>query len=230
MLFSERAPLAYRALLIGIAAAGERLVAVGERGHVLLSDDRGRTWAQADSVPTQALLTGVCFIDARRGIVVGHDEVILTTQDAGRTWKRTHYAPQAQQPLLDVACNPRGRAIAVGAYSAYLVSEDGGANHHLQGDCRKWLDGKPRLVSTLNPEPWDLIIAHPPCTYLCNSGVRWLAPGGKLYKPRHDLMQEACDLFAALYHAPIPHVCIENPVMHKYAKDYLQSAWKVPRY
>ena len=128
VLFSERAPLAYRSLLIGIAAAGERLVAVGERGHVLLSDDQGRTWVQADSVPTQALLTGVCFIDPRRGIVVGHDEVILITQDAGRTWKRTHYAPQAQQPLLDVACNPGGHAIAVGAYSAYLVSEDGGAN------------------------------------------------------------------------------------------------------
>ena len=128
VLLSERAPLAYRSLLIGIASAGERFVAVGERGHVLLSDDKGRTWVQADLVPTQALLTGVCFMDARRGIAVGHDEVILATQDAGRTWQRTHYAPQAQQPLLDVACNPGGHAIAVGAYSAYLVSEDGGAS------------------------------------------------------------------------------------------------------
>jgi photosystem II stability/assembly factor-like uncharacterized protein len=102
-------------------------VAVGDRGHILLSDDKGRTWVQSDSVPTQALLTGVCFADARRGIAVGHDEVILTTGDAGRTWNRTHYSPEAQQPLLDVWCGQGGRAIAVGAYSAYFSSEDGGA-------------------------------------------------------------------------------------------------------
>jgi photosystem II stability/assembly factor-like uncharacterized protein len=126
--FSEPARLASRSLLIDIAMAGERLVAVGDLGHVLLSDDKGRTWVQADSVPTRALLTGVCFADARRGIAVGHDEAILVTQDAGRTWKRTHYAPEAQQPLLGVWCGQAGRAIAVGAYSAYLTSEDGGAS------------------------------------------------------------------------------------------------------
>ena len=95
----------------------------------------------------------------------------------------------------------------------------------------KWLSGKPRLVSTLAPEPWDLLIAHPPCTYLCNSGVRWLKPNGGNAAPdkdRHNKMQDGCDFFAALYHAPIPRICIENPVMHKYARDYLQSAWRVP--
>lgn len=77
-------------------------------------------------------------------------------------------------------------------------------------------------------QPFDLMIAHPECTYLCNSGVRWLAPRGKLDANRHRLMRDACDFFAALYHADIPRVCIENPVMHLYARDYLQSAWKVP--
>jgi hypothetical protein len=127
------------------------------------------------------------------------------------------------------------RALGHDAWSCdLLAAEDGPENgfspHHLQGDCLKWLSGKARIVSTLKPEPWDLLIAHPPCTYLCNSGVRWLAPGGKLNPARHKLMQAACDFFAALYHAPIPHVAIENPVMHKYARDYLQSAWKVPAY
>lgn len=79
--------------------------------------------------------------------------------------------------------------------------------------------------------PWDLLIAHPPCTYLCNSGVRWLAPGGKLNAERHKLMQEACDFFASLYNVTtIERVCVENPVMHGYARDYLQSAWKVPAF
>jgi photosystem II stability/assembly factor-like uncharacterized protein len=124
---AEPAPLASRSLLLDVARAGERLVAVGERGHVLLSDDGGTKWTQAKGVPTQELLTGVCFADERRGIAVGHDEIVLVTQDSGRTWERKHYAPEAQQPLLDVACASDGRAIAVGAYGAFFVSTDFGA-------------------------------------------------------------------------------------------------------
>jgi photosystem II stability/assembly factor-like uncharacterized protein len=124
---AEHARLAAHALLIGLASAGERLIAVGDRGVVVFSDDKGKSWVQADLVPTQALLTGVCFFDAQHGLAVGHDEVILATANAGRTWKRTHYAPEAQQPLLDVWCGAGGHAIAIGAYSTYLTSEDGGA-------------------------------------------------------------------------------------------------------
>ena len=125
---AEPARLAAQSLLIAIAAAGERLVAVGDRGIIVLSDDKGASWVQATAVPTQALLTGVCFLDARHGVAVGHDEVILTTADGGRTWQRTHYAPEAQRPLLDVWCG--ARVIAVGAYSTYLTSADGGATWH----------------------------------------------------------------------------------------------------
>ncbi len=125
-LMAEPAPLAPRSLLLDIARTGTRLVAVGERGHILLSDDGGTKWVQAERVPTQDLLTGVCFSDEKRGIAVGHDEVALVTQDSGRTWERTHYAPDAQQPLLDVTCASDGHAIAVGAYGAYFVSTDAG--------------------------------------------------------------------------------------------------------
>ena len=127
-LSAEPARLAAHSLLIALAEAGSRLVAVGDRGIIVLSDDRGRNWAQALDVPTDALLTGVCFLDAEHGVAVGHDEVILATADAGRTWRRTHYAPDAQRPLLDVWCGAGGHAIAVGAYSAYFTSEDGGAS------------------------------------------------------------------------------------------------------
>jgi photosystem II stability/assembly factor-like uncharacterized protein len=125
---AERVPLAARGLLIAIAPAGERLVAVGDRGIIVVSDDRGANWTQAEYVPSQALLTGVCFLDPQHGVAVGHDQVILTTADAGRTWKRTHFAPQAPGPLLDVWCGASGVVIAVGAYSAYLTSADGGAS------------------------------------------------------------------------------------------------------
>jgi photosystem II stability/assembly factor-like uncharacterized protein len=125
---AERVPLAVHTLLIALAAAGSRLVAVGDRGVILYSDDRGASWTQAASVPVQPLLTGVCFFDARRGVAVGHDEAILATADAGEHWQLVHDAPEAQRPLLDVWCGADGAAIAVGAYSTYLTSPDGGAS------------------------------------------------------------------------------------------------------
>jgi photosystem II stability/assembly factor-like uncharacterized protein len=125
---AEHARLAAHTLLIALATAGERLVAVGDRGVVVLSDDRGLSWTQAASVPVQALLTGVCFFDAAHGLAVGHDEVIVATADAGTSWRLVHYAPAAQRPLLDVWCGAGGNAIAIGAYSTYLTSTDGGGS------------------------------------------------------------------------------------------------------
>ena len=62
---------------------------------------------------------------------------------------------------------------------------------------------------------WDLMVAHPPCTYLCNSGVCWL------YKQqdRFDKMRAGAEFFKQLLEADIPHIAVENPIMHKYAKD-----------
>ena len=162
---AEPARLADRSLLTAIAAAGERLVAVGDRGIIVFSDDGGRNWSQAASVPTQALLTGVCFLDAQHGIAVGHDLVALASSDAGRTWQRTHYAPEAQRPLLDVWCGSDGRAIAIGAYSTYLSSADAGVTWSEQpftpapAARGPWRQGRERRRRTrrggrgLSPEP-----------------------------------------------------------------------------
>jgi photosystem II stability/assembly factor-like uncharacterized protein len=92
---------------------------------VLLSDNRGQTWSQATSVPTQEMLTAVCFSDEKHGVAIGHDEIALVTSDAGNSWQRTHYAPEARQPLLDVLCNGAD-VVAVGAYGAYFTSADRG--------------------------------------------------------------------------------------------------------
>jgi len=123
---AEIEPLASTSLLLDLASAGDRFVAVGERGHVLLSDDKGVTWRQAKSVPTRAMLTAVYFADAEYGWAVGHDETILNTIDGGETWTRSHFAPEAQQPLLDLWFANRISGIAVGAYGAYLTTNDGG--------------------------------------------------------------------------------------------------------
>jgi photosystem II stability/assembly factor-like uncharacterized protein len=123
---AEIAPLAEHSLLLDAATAGARMVVVGERGHVLLSDDQGRSWRQAKSVPTTAMLTAVFFIDARRGWAVGHDEIVLLTKDGGESWTKTHFAPEKERPLLDVWFQDPLHGLAVGAYSAYLVTGDGG--------------------------------------------------------------------------------------------------------
>ncbi|HEV7714850.1 MAG TPA: YCF48-related protein [Steroidobacteraceae bacterium] len=122
---AEMAPLAAKSLLLDIAQAGSRFVAVGERGHVLTSDNRGQSWTQAAHVPTQEVLTAVCFSDEKHGVAVGHDEIALVTSDSGNSWQRTHYSPDARQPLLDVLCNGSD-VIAVGAYGAYFTSADRG--------------------------------------------------------------------------------------------------------
>ncbi|WP_028236602.1 WD40/YVTN/BNR-like repeat-containing protein [Pseudomonas brassicacearum] len=76
---------AQNGVLIGLARAGTRLVAVGERGLVLLSDDNGQSWRQA-SVPVSVSLTAVQFVDAQQGWAVGHAGVVLTTHDGGEHW------------------------------------------------------------------------------------------------------------------------------------------------
>jgi photosystem II stability/assembly factor-like uncharacterized protein len=77
--------LASRSLLQGVAKAGERLVAVGQRGHIVHSGDGGATWMQA-KVPVTSDLTAVYFVDDKRGWAVGHDGVILHSADGGESW------------------------------------------------------------------------------------------------------------------------------------------------
>jgi photosystem II stability/assembly factor-like uncharacterized protein len=80
-----KSPLASRALINGLARAGDSIVAVGQRGHALWSDDGGATWNQA-AVPVSSDLVAVSFPTSTDGWAVGHDGVILHSRDAGRTW------------------------------------------------------------------------------------------------------------------------------------------------
>tara|TARA_R110001599_G_scaffold9972_3_gene49265 strand:+ start:2268 stop:3410 length:1143 start_codon:yes stop_codon:yes gene_type:complete len=82
---SLKTDLASQNLLLDIAKAGERLVTVGYRGHIIYSDDAGKTWQQAQ-VPVSVLLNAVSFVDENHGWAVGHSGVILHTSDGGKTW------------------------------------------------------------------------------------------------------------------------------------------------
>lgn len=79
--------LAAVAPLIGVAKAGKRIVAVGLRGHIVYSDDEGKSWVQAQ-VPVSSDLVAVSFVDERNGWATGHYGVVLHTADGGATWSK----------------------------------------------------------------------------------------------------------------------------------------------
>ena len=120
-------------------------------------------------------------------------------------------------------------ALGFDAWSCDLLPDEGGSNRHIRGDLRDILgDG------------WDaLIVAHPPCTRLCRSGRRWLSGPGDMTPPKQlpkgrswDSMKaefvDGLDLFLACWRAPIPHVAIENPVMHDLARARLPADVPAP--
>ena len=84
---ATRSTFAPRALLNGLAPAGNSLVAVGQRGHVLYTADKGSTWQQA-TVPVSSDLVAVHFPTPTTGWTVGHDGVVLRSTDSGATWTR----------------------------------------------------------------------------------------------------------------------------------------------
>ena len=86
------------------------------------------------------------------------------------------------------------------AWSCDILPTESPGNH-IQDDVLKHLD-----------KGWDLMIAHPPCTYLSNAGARFLYPKGKLNKDRYKLGLKAKEFFMALYNAPINKICVENPI------------------
>ena len=105
--YAMQLPGAERSLLLDIAAAGERLVAVGERGHILVSDNAGESWRQVE-VPTTAMLTRVFFFDDSSGWAVGHDGNILYSRDGGLSWSLQRDGIAEQAPINEARA---GRAV-----------------------------------------------------------------------------------------------------------------------
>jgi len=164
-----------RAVLLSAALAGKRLVAVGERGIVALSDDGGQHWRQA-LTPTSVTLTAVRFADAKFGWAIGHGGVVLASEDGGEHWVRQLDGRQAAQivletaraagqpkavqdaermvaegpdkPLLDLRLQGQQRLLVVGAYGLVLASEDGG---------KRWASWSARLP---NPKALHLYVVR----------------------------------------------------------------------
>lgn len=132
------------AFLMAATRAGDRLVAVGEAGVIVYSDDHGRSWNQA-KVPVSVSITGVQFATPTRGWAVGHSGVVLASTDGGQSWtlqldgnriaslpesggEVAADAPPANpgDPLLDVYFSDAQHGHAVGAFGLMLRTDDGG--------------------------------------------------------------------------------------------------------
>lgn len=119
-----------------------------------------------------------------------------------------------------VACEFSGvvrRAFAARGHDAWscdLLPAADGSNRHIVGDARDLLG-----------EGWDLMVAHPPCTRLCNSGVRWLhrPPPGRTAEEIRAELHAAAGLFSDFLNAPVERIAIENPVMHRHAKALIRN-------
>lgn len=190
-----------RSVLLGAALAGERIVAVGERGIVALSDDGGHHWRQS-STPTSVTLTGVRFLDAKRGWAIGHGGVVLATVDGGVRWTRQLDGRRAAQivleaarstgdgrlvadaerlvadgpdkPFLDLVIDEK-RVLVVGAYGLALASLDGG---------QSWSSWTARLP---NPKGLHIYAARQRADTLLFAGEQGLVlisqDGGHSFKP-----------------------------------------------
>lgn len=134
---------ASKSLLLDIEQAGDRLVAVGARGHIVYSDDQAASWSQAP-VPVRQLLTAVDFTDAKHGWAVGHDSLILNSTDGGASWTVQYRDPALEnldeedelleKPLMDVWFRDSQTGFAVGAYGLFLRTDDGGQNWEDRSD------------------------------------------------------------------------------------------------
>ncbi|GMV29195.1 MAG: hypothetical protein AMXMBFR59_13200 [Rhodanobacteraceae bacterium] len=134
---AELMPLVTQSLLLDLVESGNRAIAVGERGAIVVSDDR-TNWRQIADVPTRVTLTAVASVGSKVW-AVGRDGVILASDDAGEHWKaqrRDPWLPPTETadagsarhgaPLLDVLFVDENHGFAIGAYSLFLETTDGG--------------------------------------------------------------------------------------------------------
>ena len=171
--------------MTSVALAGSRQIAVGERGLILLSGDRGVHWTQAP-VPVSVTLTDVDFFDANTGYATGHSGVVLATTDGGAHWqvvltgeqiarillaeaeasgndhalRAANYLVQdgPDKPLFDLLVLSAKHLIVVGAYGLALESNDGGAT---------WSDWAQRLNNVMGLHLYGIR----------KQGQRWLVFG-----------------------------------------------------
>jgi len=115
-----------RVAITGAAVAGKRIVAVGDHGAILLSDDAGKTFRQAKNVPTRVTFTSVSFVDSQHGWAAGHWGSIFVTTDGGENWTLQRDERKADLPILSIWFKDAQNGYAAGIWSTFLRTQDGG--------------------------------------------------------------------------------------------------------
>ncbi len=162
-------PMAATTQLLDIAQAGERLVAVGWRGHILYSDDKGQTWKQATS-PVDVDLTAVSFPSTSKGWAVGHGGVILNTVDGGETWTKQLDGRNVGPLMLDY-------------YESRLKNGDEWAQKYIE-DVKLNTEGGPE-------QPWlDVLFEDDLHGYVVGTfnQIMHTSDGGKTWVPQMELV------------------------------------------
>ncbi|CAN7352762.1 YCF48-related protein [Pseudoduganella sp. LjRoot289] len=171
-------PKALQAAMLAVASAGKRLVAAGERGTILYSDDAGASWRQA-SVPVSVSLTALRFVDAKLGWAVGHQGVVLHSADGGATWARQLDGIQAAALVLRAASEVAGPEQARAVADAQHLVDDGPDKPFLDvhfEDARKGyvLGAYNLLFKTVDGgttwQPWQSHAANPKGLHLYGMG------------------------------------------------------------
>ncbi len=124
--YAVRSELIDKALVLAVADLGDRLVAVGQFGHILFSDDVGVSWTQVQNVPTRNTLTNVNFLNNKVGFAVGYEATILKTTDGGGSWVLKNLERRGEDPLFGIHFIDEKNGLAVGAFSTMLETTDGG--------------------------------------------------------------------------------------------------------
>ncbi len=168
---SEVLPLAAQSLLLDAVQVQDRVVVVGDRGHILLNGaPASDSWTQV-TVPTRSMLTAVTA-DADGALwAVGHDAVILSSRDKGESWQLQNRDAELEAPLLDVWFESGGHGFAVGAYGLAYETFDGGENWE-----RRSIDeDEPHFYSLFETAGRDLILTGEFGTILRSSdrGETW---------------------------------------------------------
>lgn len=165
---------AERSTLLAVTRAGSRLVAAGERGIILTSDDNGATWRQA-KVPTSVSLVALRFVDAQRGWAVGHMGLVLHSEDGGLSWSKQLDGVEAarlaveavrdsgderaikladyllsdgpDKPFFDIWIDAQGRGFITGAFNLMFRTDDGG---------KHWRYWSPRVKNPFGLHLYDI--------------------------------------------------------------------------
>lgn len=188
---------ASKSTLLAVTRAGDRLVAVGELGIILLSDDHGASWRQA-KVPTSVALTTVRFLSGSEGWEVGHGGIVLHSSDGGETWRKQFDGKQAaavelaaarageggdkrlrdaerlvaegaDKPFLDVQFVDQRRGFIVGAYGLIFATADGG---------KSWQSLKGRLDNPKGRHLYALDVAGSDIVIAGEQGALYRSPDG----------------------------------------------------